>query len=113
MPQTEVIVGVSGGIAAYKTAALVSSLVQSGLGVSVVMTEAAREFVGPATFAALTGRRVVEGIFDTDDPPLGPHIELARAAQLLCVAPATANVLGQAANGLADDLLSTLMLAFT
>ena len=111
--QAEVIVGVSGGIAAYKTAALVSSLVQSGLGVSVVMTEAACEFVGPATFAALTGRSVVEGVFDTADHPLGPHIELARAAQLLCVAPASANVLGRAANGLADDLLTTLMLAFT
>ncbi len=86
MPQAEVIVGVTAGIAAYKTAALVSSLVQSGLGVSVVMTVAAREFVGPATFTALTGRRVVEGTFDTADHPLGAHIELARAAQLLVVA---------------------------
>ena len=113
MSRAEVIVGVSGGIAAYKTAALVSSLAQSGVGVSVVMTDTAREFVGPATFAALTGRRVVEGIFDATEHPLGAHIELARRAQLLCVAPATANLLAHAAHGLADDLLTTLLLAFT
>ena len=113
MPTTEVIIGVSGGIAAYKSAALVSSLVQSGLGVSVVMTEAAKEFIGPATFTALTGRRVVNGVFDTAEHPLGAHIELARGAQLLCVAPATANLMAHAAHGLADDLLTTLLLSFT
>jgi len=109
----EIVVGVSGGIAAYKTAALVSDLVQSGIGVSVVMTRAATKFVGPATFRALTGRRVYTHVFDGQDFPLGPHIELARQTQLLCVAPATANFLAQAAGGFADDLLSTLLLSFT
>ncbi|MGD9721075.1 MAG: flavoprotein [Pirellulales bacterium] len=113
MTAREVIVGVSGGIAAYKTAALVSQLVQSGTGVSVVMTAAAREFIGPATFAALTGRPVLEKVFDEREHPLGAHIELAERAQLLCIAPATANVLAKAAHGMADDLLSTLLLSFT
>lgn len=109
----EIVVGVSGGIAAYKTAALVSDLVQSGIGVSVVMTRAATKFVGPATFRALTGRRVYTRVFDGQEFPLGPHIELARQSQLLCVAPATANFMAQAACGFADDLLSTLLLSFT
>jgi phosphopantothenoylcysteine decarboxylase/phosphopantothenate--cysteine ligase len=108
----ELIVGVSGGIAAYKTAALVSSLVQRGHGVSVVMTHAARKFVGPATFRALTGRPVAMDVFDRGRFPLGAHIELAEKADLFCVAPASANLLAQAAHGLAGDLLSTLMLSF-
>jgi len=109
---SELIIGVSGGIAAYKTAALVSSLVQDGHGVSVVMTRAARKFIGPATFRALTGRPVVTDGFDRHYP-LGAHIELADQAQLLCVAPASADVLAKAACGLADDLLTTLLLSFT
>jgi phosphopantothenoylcysteine decarboxylase/phosphopantothenate--cysteine ligase len=113
MSSREIVVGCSGGIAAYKTAALVSQLVQSGCGVSVVMTAAAREFIGPATFAALTGRPVLERIFEENAHPLGAHIELAQRGQLLCIAPATANLLAKAAQGLADDLLSTLILSFT
>jgi phosphopantothenoylcysteine decarboxylase/phosphopantothenate--cysteine ligase len=109
----EILVGVTGGISAYKTAALVSDLVQNGLGVTVVMTREAQKFVGAATFRALTGRRVATRSFETDDHPLGPHIELARQAELLCVAPATANFLAKAAHGVADDLLSTLVLSFT
>jgi len=112
MQGREVIIGVSGGVAGYKAAALVSSLVQSGAGVSVVMTDAAKRFIGPATFEALTGRRLPQGIFDPQEAPLGPHISLAERAHLLCVAPATANVLAKAACGLADDLLSTLLLSF-
>ena len=108
---SELIIGVSGGIAAYKTAALVSSLVQSGHGVSVVMSRAARKFVGAATFRALTGRPVVSDAFDRHYP-LGAHIELADKAQLVCVAPASADFLAKAACGLADDLLSTLLLSF-
>lgn len=109
----EVIVGVSGGIAAYKSAALVSQLVQAGHGVSVVMTTAAREFIGPATFAALTGRPVAQRMFDEACHPLGAHIELAERGELLCVAPATANLMAKAASGMADDLLSTLLLSFS
>jgi phosphopantothenoylcysteine decarboxylase/phosphopantothenate--cysteine ligase len=112
MQGREIIIGVTGGIAAYKTAALVSQLVQAGAGVSVVLTHAAEEFIGQATFAALTGRPVHMELFSRDQP-LGAHITLAAKADLLCVAPATANFLAKAACGLADDLLSTLYLAFT
>ena len=105
----ELVIGVAGGIAAYKTAALVSQLVQAGAGVSVVMTAAATQLVGPKTFEALTGRPVRVEMFG---PGAHPHIELAQQAELLCVAPATANLLAKAALGLADDLLSTLLLAF-
>jgi len=105
----ELLIGVSGGIAAFKTAALVSRLVQSGAGVSVVMTRSAKRLVGPKTFEALTGRPVQSRVFGRGSRP---HIDLARAAELLCVAPATANILAKAACGIADDLLSTLLLAF-
>jgi len=108
----EIIIGVSGGIAAFKTAALVSSLVQQDHAVTVVMTRAARKFVGPATFRALTGRPVATDVFERGQFPLGAHIELAERADLLCVAPASADLLAKAANGLADDLLSTLLLSF-
>jgi len=109
---SETIIGVSGGISAYKTAFLVSSLVQDGHGVTVVMTRAARKFIGAATFRALTGRPVVSGPFDRHYP-LGAHIELADKADLLCIAPASADLMAKAATGLADDLLSTLLLSFT
>lgn len=105
----ELIVGVTGGIAAYKTAALVSQLVQAGAGVTVVMSRSATKLVGPKTFEALTGRPVATHMFGRG---AHPHIELADTAELLCVAPATANILAKAAWGLADDLLSTLLLAF-
>jgi phosphopantothenoylcysteine decarboxylase/phosphopantothenate--cysteine ligase len=112
MPGREIIIGVTGGIAAYKTAALVSQLVQGGAGVSVVMTPAAREFVGAATFAALTGRPVPDHVFGESAHPLGAHIDLAVRGEVFCVAPATANFLAKLAHGTADDLLSTLALAF-
>lgn len=75
------------------------------------MTPAARKFIGPATFRALTGRPVALRSFDPHFP-LGAHIEVADKAKLLCVAPASANLIGKAAHGLADDLLSTLLLSF-
>ncbi len=105
----ELLIGVTGGIAAYKTAALVSQLVQAGAGVTVVMTRSATRLVGPKTFEALTGRPVRTKTFG---PGAHPHIELAEGAELLCVAPATANILAKAAGGLADDLLSTVLLSF-
>jgi phosphopantothenoylcysteine decarboxylase len=113
MQNRELLIGVSGGIAAYKTAALVSQLVQAGAGVTVVMTPAAGKFIGEATFAALTGRPVSTSAFDDPRHPLGGHITLAREAELLCVAPATADILAKFAHGIADDLLSTLYLSFT
>ncbi|MHC4402460.1 MAG: flavoprotein [Planctomycetota bacterium] len=109
MNRRELLIGVTGGIAAYKTAALVSRLVQAGARVSVVMTESATRLVGPKTFEALTGRPVGTTMW-TDGAH--PHIELADAAELVCVAPATANLLAKAAIGLADDLLSTVLLSF-
>jgi len=111
MPKKEIIIGVTGGIAAYKTADLVSKLAQADAAVTVVMTNAAMKFVGPATFAALSGRSVITDSFDSAHP-LGPHIEIARRADVLCVVPATASFLAQTANGLATDLLSTLYLCF-
>ncbi|MBX9789281.1 MAG: phosphopantothenoylcysteine decarboxylase [Pirellulales bacterium] len=108
----ELVVGVTGGIAAFKTAALVSQLVQQGAGVSVVLTAAGEKFVGRATFEALTGRPVNASVFGEPAHPLGAHIDLAARGELLCVAPATADFLAKAAHGLADDLLSTLVLAF-
>ena len=111
MPEKRVLIGVCGGVAAYKTAMLVSQLAQRGHAVRVVMTASAQSFVGAATFAALSGRSVVTDMFDPAFP-LGPHIELAREADILCIAPATANFLAKAAAGSADDLLSTLYLCF-
>ncbi len=105
----ELLIGVTGGIAAYKTAALVSRLVQAGAGVTVVMTESATRLVGPKTFEALSGRPVGINVFG---PGAHPHIALARAAEVYCIAPATANLLAKAATGLADDLVSTLLLSF-
>ncbi len=105
----EIVVGVSGGIAAFKAAALASLLVQRGAGVTAVLTSAARRFVGPPTFAALTGRPVAMRTFDPAFP-LGAHIELAARAEIVVVAPATADFLAKAAQGIADDLLSTLVL---
>lgn len=113
MKGREIVVGVTGGIAAFKTAALVSKLVQSGAGVTVVLTAAAEQFVGAATFAALTGRPVARAHFDSTRHPLGEHIELAEGKDLLLVAPASASFLAKATQGLADDVLSTLYLAFT
>ena len=113
MKGREIVIGVTGGIAAYKTAALVSKLVQSGADVTVAMTTAAQKFVGPTTFAALTGRPVATAVFDEGHYPVGAHIELVERAELLCVAPATADFMARIANGFADDLLSTLYLSFT
>ena len=106
----EIVVGVSGGIAAYKAAALTSLLVQDGAAVTAVLTRNARRFIGPATFAALTGRPVATRIFDPAAFPLGAHIELAARADLVIVAPASADLLAKAATGVADDLLTTLLL---
>jgi phosphopantothenoylcysteine decarboxylase len=105
----EIVIGVSGGIAAYKAAALTSQLVQKGAGVTAVLTRNAHKFIGAATFAALTGRPVASRSFDPAFP-LGAHIELAAKADLIVIAPATADLLAKAAHGMADDLLTTLLL---
>lgn len=109
----EILVGVTGGIAAYKTADLTSKLMQRGDRVSVVMTAAAEKFIGRTTFQALTGRPVYVGMFEPQEHYIGEHIGLARRAELIVIAPTSADFLARAANGMADDLLSTLLLAAT
>src|SRR5579872_994274 len=104
-----VLLGVCGGIAAYKAAALTSTLVQRGADVNVVMTDDAQRFVGPLTFAALTRNRVYTSLWD--DPESIPHIALVREADLLAIVPATANVIAKLAHGIADDLLTNAALA--
>ncbi len=113
-----VALGVGGGIAAYKAAELARALMERGFVVEVVMTEAAGEFIRPLTFAALTGRKVLTDLFsaasaeDTLSSAI-EHIRLAQENQILVVAPATADLLAKFAHGLADDLLTTMYLAFT
>ncbi|MGQ9512388.1 bifunctional phosphopantothenoylcysteine decarboxylase/phosphopantothenate--cysteine ligase CoaBC [Thermodesulfitimonas sp.] len=103
-------VGVTGGIGAYKAAELVSRLRDEGAGVRVVMTHTAQEFISPLTLQVLSGGTVYTGLFEGADPL--PHITLARESDLLVIYPATAHFIGQAAWGLASDLLTTLLLAF-
>ncbi|MBI4409080.1 MAG: bifunctional phosphopantothenoylcysteine decarboxylase/phosphopantothenate--cysteine ligase CoaBC [Gemmatimonadetes bacterium] len=103
------VLGVTGGIAAYKVAQLGRDLTQLGALVDVVLTRAAREFIGPVTFEALTGRPVFHDIFEPGHAL--DHIRLAREADLVCVAPATADFLARAAAGRADDLLTAILLA--
>ena len=107
----EVLVGVTGGIAAYKTAALVSRLVQAGAGTTVIMTEQATRFVASLTFQSLTGRPVYVAQFISPEAYRSDHVALADRAELVVVAPATANILAKLAHGIADDLLSTVLLA--
>ncbi len=107
----ELLVAVTGGIAAYKTCQVVSKLVQRGCGVTVAMTEAGTRFVGPVTFQALTGRRVFTSLWDADDRHDLHHVRLAERADLFLIAPATANIIGKMATGIADDLVSTMALS--
>jgi len=107
----DVLVGVTGGIAAYKAAYLVSALVQAGARATVVMTEAAERFVGAVTFRALSGRPVYDDLWTWPEDDRSTHIALADLADVAVVAPATANLLAKMAHGLADDLLSTLLVA--
>lgn len=111
MIQRKILLGVSGGIAAYKSAELVRLLTKAGHEVQVVMTRSATEFVGPVTFQALTGREVFVEMWDGQRGDSMAHISLTRWADLFLVAPATANFLAKLANGIADDLLSTLAAA--
>jgi phosphopantothenoylcysteine decarboxylase len=113
MKNREILLGVCGGIAAYKVADLVSKLVQSGAGVSVAMTAAATKFVGPTTFEALTGRPVHLDLFEPKEHPLGEHIGLARRAEIYVIAPATASIIADVSQGHAGDLVSTLALTVT
>jgi phosphopantothenoylcysteine decarboxylase/phosphopantothenate--cysteine ligase len=114
----KIALGVSGGIAAYKSAEIVRLLQDRGIGVQVVMTRAAQEFVRPLTFAALSGEKVITDLFGSDESQANvesaiEHIAIAQAIDALLVAPATADVVAKFAQGIANDFLSTLYLATT
>jgi len=108
----KIVLGVSGGIAAYKAVELLRLMVRAGGDVYVVMTENAKQFITPLTFEALSGHPVYHRIFGSEQSASMEHIRAAENAELMVVAPATANTLGKMANGLADDPLSTLYAAF-
>jgi phosphopantothenoylcysteine decarboxylase/phosphopantothenate--cysteine ligase len=122
---SRVVVGVTGGVAAYKAAELVRALQQKYIDVHVVMTRAAQEFVRPLTFSSLTGHKVIAGMWNENEegPETSPtglddqgaieHISVAQSADAIVIAPATAHVLAKMAHGLADDFLSTMLLATT
>src|SRR5262245_30247984 len=107
----ELILGVTGSIAAYKAVYLLRELTRAGARVTVCLSEHAKEFVGPLTFRTLSGRPVLSNLFDPQSDDAVEHVALAECAAALVVAPATANLLGKAAAGLADDFLTTLLLA--
>jgi phosphopantothenoylcysteine decarboxylase/phosphopantothenate--cysteine ligase len=107
----KVILGISGGIAAYKAAELLRLMVKEGAEVWTVMTRSATEFVAPLTFHALSGHPVRVGLFGAGQTGAIEHIELADRADLAVVAPATANVIAKMAHGIADDMLTTTLLA--
>lgn len=109
MKDKHIVIGVTGSVAGYKAAELTSRLKQEGADIRVVMTKNAVEFIGPVTFRALTGNPVFCDMFSKEDPL--SHINLSEWLDVLVIAPATANIIGKLAHGIADDLLSTLVLA--
>ncbi|MDD2476457.1 MAG: bifunctional phosphopantothenoylcysteine decarboxylase/phosphopantothenate--cysteine ligase CoaBC [Dysgonamonadaceae bacterium] len=104
-----VLIGVSGGIACYKTIEIVNQLKKDGYNVNVIMTKAAQEFVRPLTFQAMSGNVVVTDMFEPANWDM-KHIELAKNADIFAVVPATANIIGKIASGIADDMLSTTLM---
>ena len=112
MKGKKVLVGVTGGIAAYKTAELVRLLIKADLRVEVAMTRSATRFVTPLTFETLSGNKVIASMFDREDMAMD-HIRCGQDADLIIIAPATANIIGKIAHGIGDDFLSTCMLAAT
>ncbi|MBN1869817.1 MAG: phosphopantothenoylcysteine decarboxylase [Candidatus Omnitrophica bacterium] len=112
MKQKRVLLGVTGSIAAYKAAEIIRRLLDEGVKVSVIMTKEAGHFITPLTLASLSGEPVYRGMFDEGSGPQKmPHIDLAREADVFLIAPATANIIGKLANGIADDLLTCIALA--
>lgn len=109
----KILLCVTGGVAVYKACTLVSKLSQLGATVRVVMTESSRKFVTPLTFQALSRQPVYVDTFEENDPQIITHIDVADWADVVLVAPATANLIGKAANGIADDIVSTMLLATT
>jgi phosphopantothenoylcysteine decarboxylase / phosphopantothenate---cysteine ligase len=111
MEKKKILLAVSGGIAAYKAAPVASKLYQSGYEVKVILTESAQKFITPLTFQTLTRQAVYTDTFEEREPSVVSHIDLADWADLVLIAPATANVIGKLANGIADDMLTTTLLA--
>jgi len=107
----KILLGVTGSIAAYKAAEIVSSLKKKGADVFVIMTESATKFVQPLTFSTLSGNPVVDNLFSINDKTIVKHISLAQWADLILIAPATANIIGKIAQGIADDMLTTTVMA--
>ena len=108
-----VVLGITGSIAAYKMASVASSLKKMGVNVEVIMTENATQFITPVTFEAITGNRCIADTFDRNFDFNIEHISLAKKADLFIVAPASANMIGKIANGIADDMLTTTFMACT
>lgn len=108
----KVLLGITGSIAAYKAAGVVSLLKKRGAEVFVIMTESAIKFIQPLTFSTLSGNPVIDNIFSTNDKMVVKHISLAEWADIILIAPATANIIGKVANGIADDMLTTTVMAF-
>ena len=108
-----VVLGITGSIAAYKMASVASGLKKLGVNVEVIMTENATQFITPVTFEAITGNRCITDTFDRNFDFNIEHISLARKADLFIVAPASANIIGKIANGIADDMLTTTFMACT
>jgi phosphopantothenoylcysteine decarboxylase/phosphopantothenate--cysteine ligase, prokaryotic len=108
-----VIVGITGGIAAYKVCSLVSSLKKQGCEVHVLMTKEAEQFITPLTLQTLSGQKVITDMFSVDYTPDVHHISLAKKADVFVIAPATANIIAKVSNGIADDMLTTTFLAAT
>jgi len=108
----KIVLGITGSISAYKSAEILSFLKKNGADVRVVMTESATKFVQPLTFATLSGRPVMKEMFSLDTISQVRHVSLAKWADLILIAPATANIIGKIANGIADDLLTAIILAF-
>lgn len=106
-----IVLGVTGGIAAYKSAEIVGKLKKEGYEVDVIMTKSACEFITPLTLQTLSKNKVVVDMFETPKEHEVEHISLATKADLVLVAPATANIIGKVANGIADDMLSTTIMA--
>ena len=106
-----VLLGVTGGIAAYKAADIVSRLIKQDVNVDVIMTKYAQEFITPMTFQSLSGNKTVTDMFDTSFRPDIEHIALAKKADVILIAPATANIIAKIAHGIADDMLTTVVLA--
>lgn len=106
-----VLLGVTGSIAAYKTASLASMLVKKGVKVHVLMTENATHFINPITFESLTGNKCLVDTFDRNFEFSVEHVALAKQADVVMIAPASANVIGKIAHGIADDMLTTTVMA--